>query len=43
MSNIHVHGFKIPATREAIGTDQLHADRKRNRDSEQDRQECAID
>ena len=30
--NIHVHGFEIPATREAISADELHTDPQRDRD-----------
>ena len=38
--HIHIHRFKVPATREAISTDELHTDSQRDCDSEQDRQMC---
>ncbi len=38
--NIHVYWFKVPATREAISTDELHTDSQRDCDSEQDRQDA---
>ena len=41
VTKIHVHGFEIPATREAISADELHGDPQRDRDREQDSERSA--